>query len=300
MCKTYIVNKENKRFEYNDWKEKYTNFLIKYYKNEKCESVYNDPDSVRHKEFYEDLTIFLNAREEEKLKGKWSYEFDLNNDGIKVKDKDDKWLFTIFSDQFGFSAPNNNKDKKYPYDIYAIISDYNKATLEEIADYIYFARTIGGSFLWPIDGGKGYNKRRGGKKTSKGYYIEDRVDLTLLEIKNYYEGNNNSIYLKNYLSNDMKEWFDHFGTFEIYVDFFILNSFVDKNYMPIPLVKNSKDIDLLNGKEWTRIMQERDITDNKYKQELKKALKTLIGMIKIRTNKIEEIIKKYRDKNESK
>lgn len=297
MCKTYIVNKQNERFEYNDWKEKYTNFLIKYYKNEECESVYNDPDDVRHKEFYEDLTVFLNDREnrlQKKLKDKWIYEFNLDNDGIKVKDKDNNWIFTIFSDQFGFSAPNNNKDKKYPYDIYARINEYNKKALEKIANYVYYARTLGGSFLWPVDGGKGYNKRRGGKETSKGYYIEDRVDLTLLEIKNCYENNYTNTYLKNYLSNSMQTWFDHFKSYETYIDYFMLDSFVDKNYMPIPLVDNSKDIDILNGKEWTRIIQKRDTKDIKYKQELEKALNKLIKMIKKRTDKMNMIIKGYR------
>ena len=56
------------------------------------------------------------------------------------------------------------------------------AVAEFLANYVYTTRTLGGSFLWPETLWKDYNKSRG-----NGNYIEDRVDLTLLEIKHYFE-----------------------------------------------------------------------------------------------------------------
>lgn len=56
------------------------------------------------------------------------------------------------------------------------------AIAEFLANYVYKTRTLGGSFLWPKSLCSTYNKSRGIRN-----YIEDRVDLTLLEIKHIYE-----------------------------------------------------------------------------------------------------------------
>lgn len=300
MCKTYIVNGENKRFEYSDWEKKYTDFLKQFYKKKDCKQVYNDPDGVEHTEFYKDLAEFLNIREKqmkEKMKGNWSYEFDIDkkSKGIKVKEKNVE-IFTIFSDQFGFSAPRKGKEKKHPYDVYAEINNYDESYLKNISKYVYYTRTLGGSFLWPCDGGKKYNGERGGNQTSNSerYYIEDRVDLTLLEIKNYYDREIENRILNYCLTDDMKKWFDHFKDFKTYIDFFLFQSFVDEENIPIPLVENEKNTDLSNGRKWKKIIENRmeDIEKNpqQYSKELEKTFEALTDRIKERTKKMEKVL----------
>lgn len=292
MCKTYILNKNEEIYKYDEWMKNYVSFLKLFYGHKKCSNIYNDPDYTWHTTFYEDLEKFLNAREDKMdLDEKWSYKFDCNSDGIKVIDKNNRWLFTIFSDQFGFSAPN--KYRNHPYDVYAEVSDNEEKSLENIADYVYYTRTIGGSFLWPIDGGKGYNKARGGtrnynSKKPYDHYIEDRVDLTLLEIKKYYEGKDDII-LNNYMSDNMDKWLKHFKDFNHYVDFFIFNSFVDKDYNPKSLFGNNWDND--DGKNWKRIIKNREedikLNKEKYKEELERVFENLKEMTRIRSDKIE-------------
>ena len=60
-------------------------------------------------------------------------------------------------------------------------NDQAKAA-EFLTKYVYTTRTLGGSFLWPESWHRDYNMGRGNRS-----YIEDRVDLTLLEIKHYFE-----------------------------------------------------------------------------------------------------------------
>jgi hypothetical protein len=200
----------------NKWVTQYKKYLE--WLAAKPDNPYRDPDSVttKVKEYYEELAEFLNKQEgkvlnkqEDKDKEshkKWNYKFiyeDKNNEdyknvyGIAVFEKeanDETLLFFLKSDQLGFSAPDGN----HIYDVYlenmATQGCTDKAT-NEIICWILSTRTLGGGFLWPMEKkGDGtwntnpdINSKRGGSKLRRESYIEDRVDLTLWEIKHYFD-----------------------------------------------------------------------------------------------------------------
>lgn len=280
MCKTY---------EASNFKKYYTEFL----QSMKNEERYIDPDCVKTVDkttFYADLTVFLNEREATLKNQYFKYYPPIkcsnyyppvkNNDNIKLDPnkiavyKENKKLFILTSDQFGFSATEQiflKNDKRYP--LAKLNNLYNDESISNfIADYVINTRTIGGSFIWPMqDGGSIYNISRGICS-----YIEDRVDLTLLEIKHFYqclkefkEKNNDKDFLlsfNNKFPNDiifrfpkandknkkltecklLYEWLSHFETFEKYIDFFMLNPFViesitgnNTEYCPIDIIKSN-------------------------------------------------------------
>lgn len=162
--------------------------------------AYIDPDRTyvdAGSGFYNGLVDFLTVREaEKKTDDRWSYrlhsEYVKGNGqpvGIWVRDaKIPGEVLYLRSDQFGFSAPNGKKrvrawDKRHPYASF-IELDGDKSF---VADCVRDTRTLGGSFLWPLfHGGRNwqsvYNLRRGARS-----YIEDSVDLTLYEIRRFYD-----------------------------------------------------------------------------------------------------------------
>lgn len=273
--------KKNKKIrydseEYEIWKEKYLTDFDSSYKTtgeNKCgvkahyidpDGTYNSPDSA----FFKDLEIFLNKQEQKKndiLNSHFNYRY-VKGKGIEVK-SNDKFLFYLRSDQLGFSAPSSNKN--HPYDYYLIKSkDNNK--YEKVAKWVFFTRTLGGSFLWPYAIWKNYNPKRGKEP------YEDRADLALSEIKDLYKNldyikefpNNHSILNnsrnrllscindKNY--KQFYDWFNHFKDFSAYTEFFCfrgndnfvddnnkINFFTDNEYN-IPATKELKNI-YLNG-----------------------------------------------------
>ena len=228
MCKKYSINPNN----YKDY-EKYLKWLsVKPY------NPYVDPDAKKSvPEFYKSLSCFLNKRENEfkdKLKGQYEYYFDVNDKeayGILVMENDKK-VFYLKSDQFGFSRPS--EDQKYIYDIYLLKSDDKEKAIKNIVEWISSTRTIGGSFLWPMekstknnviwDENPEYNIISGGSKYGDvRYYLQDRVDLKLFEVKDYYNSNSdkNSILYSHILKwPNMVTWLDHFKNFDTYIDFF--------------------------------------------------------------------------------
>ena len=274
--KCYIV-KDNKSKE--DYYNKFSDWEGEYVQNgELVHRKYKDPDTEesRSYEFYEKLTKFLNIQENSskyQLKGKYTYKFNYTNPyGIEVREKSndprDKNkeiesgpIFYLKSDQFGFSRPS--KEHKHPYDSYLEKSSYSETSKKNVAKWLYETRRLGGSFLWPMeqktcgiwDSNPEYNIRRGGTKFRKGgSYIEDRVDLTLLEIKQVmdYIGFDHQELEGNILWNcclpepNMIKWLRHFGNFETYVKFFCFEDFVEKKsknghtlYRPIDIVKSN-------------------------------------------------------------
>lgn len=221
---------------------------------------------------------------------KWTYEF-IVKEGIVVtkenKENKEKALLTLHTDQFGFSAPSNIDSGRtwnyiYPYARILRCCNY-PSEYEFVTEMVYNTRTIGGSFVWPIrrtnrQKYSQYNLSRGMNS-----YIEDRVDITLFEIMHFYEwlktkaSKENKENDKNYnykndilFTSEMEEknekgkgtgkkkenspmeiWLSHFGTFENYIDFFMLNDFVEiKNnqYSPINLLDNGEvNISTVNG-----------------------------------------------------
>lgn len=276
--------------------------------------IYNDPDNKKNTDFYDKLANFLNAsRISRKNNNILSFEANEAPYGmITVYYKDNygnKQHFTVHSDQLGFSAvPWIYFRKNYPLSRYLEMqknkSDKDPDAIAEfLANYVYTTRTIGGSFLWPETLHEQYNKHRG-----NGSYIEDRVDLTLLEIKHIYEIRQwekllpygGDILFQSCKNNDAQTWFGFFDSFEDYVDFFLFNDFVKatvtdgkKEYMPI---------NILNGEPFEKgyLNYEEDVLKNICEKGLKDVLKRVMNMVEKRTKKMEDLINEYKQTNDTK
>lgn len=284
-------------------------------KSESSNKLYIDPDKKENEEFYRELSNFLNAsrisRKNNKILSFEANEAPYGMITVYYKDKyGNKQHFTVHSDQFGFSAvPCIYFRKNYPLSRYLEMqknkSDKDPdAVAEFLANYVYTTRTLGGSFLWPETLWKDYNKSRG-----NGNYIEDRVDLTLLEIKHYFEYRDlddkkkfkysGDILFRYYDNLDAQTWFGFFDSFEDYVDFFMFNDFVDKDKQ----TKEYTPINILTGKAFetdypgykTNTLKE--IEDEK---QLKEMLEQVRDMVKTRSEDMEKLIAKYKQTNDTK
>lgn len=284
-------------------------------KSESSNKLYIDPDKKENEEFYRELSNFLNAsrisRKNNKILSFEANEAPYGMITVYYKDKyGNKQHFTVHSDQFGFSAvPCIYFRKNYPLSRYLEMqknkSDKDPdAVAEFLANYVYTTRTLGGSFLWPETLWKDYNKSRG-----NGNYIEDRVDLTLLEIKHYFEYRDlddkkkfkysGDILFRYYDNLDAQTWFGFFDSFEDYVDFFMFNDFVDtdkqtKEYTPINILTGEAfETDYPGYKKDTL----KEIEDEK---QLKEMLERVRDMVEKRTKKMEDLINEYKQTNDTK
>lgn len=284
-------------------------------RSERSYKLYIDPDNKKNDKFYSDLSNFLNAarisRKNNKILSFEANEAPYGMITVYYKDKyGNKQHFTVHSDQFGFSAvPCIYFRKNYPLSRYFEMqknkSDKDPDAIAEfIANYVYTTRTIGGSFLWPETLHEQYNKHRG-----NGSYIEDRVDLTLLEIKHYFEYRelddkknfkySGDILFSRYKIPDAQTWFGFFDSFEDYVDFFMFNDFVDKDKQ----TKEYTPINILTGKAFetdypgykTNTLKE--IEDEK---QLKAMLDLVMRKVKTRSEKMEDLINEYKQTNDTK
>lgn len=267
--------------------------------------IYNDPDKKENVDFYNDLSDFLNAASCEHRKDLLFKANGLSKKGIMVyRKKDKKEYFTIQSDQLGFSADTwIYFSTKYPLSRYFEMQK-NKEAAKFLTDYVLATRTLGGSFLWPETLHEQYNKHRG-----NGSYIEDRVDLTLLEIKHYFEYRelddkknfkySGDILFRYYDNLDTQTWFGFFDSFEDYVDFFLFNGFVDKDeqtneYTPINILTGEPfEKGYLNSETNTL----KDIKDEK---QLKAMLDLVRDMVKTRSGDMEDLINEYKQTNDTK
>lgn len=291
------------------------------------ECPYSDPDgvngnNVKNIGFYTNITSFLNNRCQE-FTDKSRLEVEnirfLLPTGIKKDEPEPKNRTIVVeghnlyltSDQFGFSANENiydNKNdrlkKQYPFVKY--VENYGGSD-SLVGETIWYTRTIGGSFLWPKVDQNGwrslYNENRG-----VGSYIEDRADLTLYEIKEFYDEyaykkddsdfnrviNKGSILLNDDDAKYIYDWLSIFKNFKTYVDFFCFDDFVNKEddeYYP-------KDI--FTGKSITKdnISEYREKGKSKYKfiqnkatkNDLEKAFYNLIFWTIARSARMETII----------
>lgn len=284
-------------------------------KSESSNKLYIDPDKKENEEFYRELSNFLNAsrisRKNNKILSFEANEAPYGMITVYYKDKyGNKQHFTVHSDQFGFSAvPCIYFRRNYPLSRYLEMqknkSDKDPdAVAEFLANYVYTTRTLGGSFLWPETLWKDYNKSRG-----NGNYIEDRVDLTLLEIKHYFEYRDlddkkkfkysGDILFRYYDNLDAQTWFGFFDSFEDYVDFFMFNDFVDKDkqtkeYTPINILTGEAfETDYPGYKKDTL----KEIEDEK---QLKEMLERVRDMVEKRTKKMEDLINEYKQTNDTK
>lgn len=271
--------------------------------------IYIDPDGKKNTDFYSALSDFLNAsrisRKNNKILSFEANEAPYGMITVYYKDKyGNKQHFTVHSDQLGFSAvPWIYFSNKYPLSRYFEMQK-NKEAAQFLADYVLTTRTLGGSFLWPETLWKGYNRSRGCAK------IEDRVDLTLLEIKHYFEyreldDKKNFKFSKDrlfvhYKKTDAQTWFGFFDSFEDYVDFFMFNDFVEdistngkKEYMPINIFTGKRFKTDYPGYEMDTL---KDIKEYK----LKAMLDLVMDKVAKRTKKMEDLINEYKQTNDTK
>lgn len=276
--------------------------------------IYIDPDNKKNEEFYRELSNFLNAsrisRKNNKILSFEANEAPYGMITVYYKDKyGNKQHFTVHSDQFGFSAvPCIYFRKNYPLSRYLEMqknkSDKDPDAIAEfLANYVYTTRTIGGSFLWPETLWKSYNPGRGCAK------IEDRVDLTLLEIKHYFEYRDlddkkkfkyrRDILFSRYKIPDAQTWFGFFDSFEDYVDFFMFNDFVDKDKQ----TKEYMPINILTGEAFEKgYLNYETNTLKKIEDEnqLKEMLDLVMRKVKARSVNMEKLIAKYNQTNDTK
>ena len=285
------------------------------------ECPYSDPDAVssHNYEFYGEITEFLQDQKQQKkysncFDAGWEFEKPESKKkypedrtiALKKSEDDDEAYLYLTSDQFGFSAIKEDitwSPLKYPYAIYERCYKGDKSL---IGDTIWYTRTIGGSFLWPKvkcvrNWQSSYNLYRGVDS-----YIEDRVDLTLYEIKEFYDeysvekdyekikdklSEKGSNLLKYSDAEYIYKWLSIFKNFKTYVDFFCFDDFVNKEddeYYP-------KDI--FTGKSITKdnISEYREKGKSKYKfiqnkatkNDLEKAFINLIIWTKDRSKNME-------------
>lgn len=338
----YNINKSNKvengirKFEWYqneaEWEKEYVSEA-----NGLKNKIYIDPDSSEAQciPFYEALVGFLNKQEEQikNLNGKYKYCFNaVRPYGIEVREimgsrygieQISGPLFYLKSDQLGFSAPSSKNN--HPYDIYIERSEDKKSAVSKVASWVYWARGIGGSFLWPMEqNGCGdwienpsINKARGGanpftkdkKYQGNGYdryWIEDRVDITLLEVKRVLDYISHSeiagsILWSNCLpQTNLMKWLRHFGTFEKYVEFFCFQDFVaaDSGNMPIDIVNSKLSLEDKKQKK-EAVSKEKDYKNRKDQSifnlnsgELEQMLENVNIMIKKRSNAMKALILK--------
>ena len=306
-------------------------------KSESSNKLYIDPDGKKNTDFYSALSNFLNAsrisRKNNKILSFEANEAPYGMITVYYKNQNGKKHgFTLHSDQLGFSAvPCIYFRKNYPLSRYLEMqknkldrqknkSEGQKTVAEFLANYVYTTRTLGGSFLWPESWYKAYNMNRGNGKNNKSDnkdnnkdnnigYIEDRVDLTLLEIKHYFEYRelddkkkfkySGDILFRYYDNLDAQTWFGFFDSFEDYVDFFMFNDFVDKDKQ----TKEYTPINILTGKPFEKgylNYETNTLKDIKDEKQLKAMLDLVMDKVKTRSENMEKLIAKYNQTNDTK
>lgn len=274
MAEYYTLQNENDA-------EKYIDFLKFLRENQKilkkAMGPYTDPDDKKNEKFYNQLCKFLKKQEEKfELDGSYKYKF-VSGKGIEVQENG-KILMYLVSDQFGFSAPRI--ELNHIYDDYLTSKEF-EGDYENIKTWILNSRTLGGSFLWPKNKDGDFNSRRGGtNKYSRRYYIQDRVDLTLAEVKSFYGDKKDCPILNEVIEGcpEIEIWLSHFKNFKTFVEFFMFGG---------DFVRDGKVIKLKHMEEKTA----RD--DNIYnlsQSEKKEMLDDLCNVrILHRTQKMEDV-----------
>ena len=284
--------------EWEWWKEQYSKSLKDEIfgaekKRNSCGSVYCDPDEG-NEEYYSKICLFLNKQEKKYFNENNEFHYCVGSFKKKSRIhvcKNGKYLFSLKTDQFGFSvprvenSPNPESVMPHPYSLYYKGESDKEEALKNITKWVYLSRSIGGSFLWPEEENAyqpPYNIKRGGSQNLRGSsYINDRVDLTLLELSHFYkilknrpDDNLNDFideYRKNFPRDILGElvlnkspnlfvWLKHFETFDKYIKFFEFSMFI----------RDEKIINICNGKEEEVIEEPKD---PQAKKEVKKQLK---------------------------
>lgn len=312
-------------FQQKGFEEDYKNVL----EGGEYKGLYVDPDAVlamsMQTPFYNMLTEFLNKREQSYKKNfiflppkeaKLTTNEEIGQHILDCKKitvlSDGEVIFRMTSDQFGFSGgegiyKSHNESSldrcyKYPLSKINCLSRRNRDSqqrqyiINKLINYVKYTRTLGGTFVWPLykDGKRNstYNINRGINS-----HLEDRVDLTLLEIKHALDGEYDkgkykydklfNLYEKD--TDRIRTWLSHFKSFDEYVKYFRFDNFV-KQGMPINIITG----DTLCEDDYKNV-EIREI-QNLELDKLLCMLERLEIMIVERTRRMEEDIKDYMEK----
>ncbi len=276
----YLIKNDYTLYDRASWEKDYIEWLNhKYLLKEKCVNPYNDPDTSSY-QYYKDLSIYLNKKEKDE---KYTYEPWGMPLGIRVK-KDGTTLFFLYSDQLGFSEHKKNNDS--PYEMY--LRNRMDKGFKRVANWIYNTRTLGGGFLWPYEVNSQGHIGRKMFNTSRGSHQDDRVDLTINLIKNFYNISEDDC--KGHFSRDKNlfKWLRRFGNgpegFKNWMDFMALDVFCDDKMN----VKN------IISKEENSVLGREQITGNGFEinatQEIGFMLDKVCTLITNRTRKMEQFL----------
>lgn len=105
----------------------------------------------------------------------------------------------------------------------------NKFDSEGLAKMLVNTRNFAGSIVWPNT-----KKRNFTVNQAKGFLLKDRIDLTLLNLKEYYDSGYKasecSCIQLGQAFEDHEEWYRHFVSFKKFINYFCLNDFVSTDY----------------------------------------------------------------------
>lgn len=304
VIKSYAFENNKIGYGWEDWNKKYTESLKEevFGENKKrnsCGKVYCDPDGG-NMEYYTRICQFLNTQEKIISEDKrFQYCVEKYNRACRINVcKEGRIIFCLKTDQFGFSAPRAENASRpqnvvpQPFCKYYEKEEDKEKAITNIVKWIYITRSLGGAFIWPEVKGPSYNIYRGGSiPRDNRRYMQDRVDLALLEVLHFLSKNYeqyDKLYKTDMLHSQikkenthMKEWLEHFGSFEIFVTYFKFDDFVEKKDGVKSIIDGKKLND--KGRENCELPQD--------SEGLYKVLNRITDMIYKRTNKMEEILK---------
>ena len=110
-----------------------------------------------------------------------------------------------------------------------ILSEIDPASVRNFQKAVI---TIGARIVWPSNRINGASTINGAKGMN--YFIADRLDLTVECIRQYYIGETSPLYetFKRY-----DDFFQLFANFRGYIDFFLLQDYVEKDYMSVKIAE---------------------------------------------------------------
>lgn len=191
----YFEVDENKRAEYG--------FCSKN-KERTVKLPYRDADaeSVRQYRYYQ---LFLN-----KDRGENSPKFEINWNGKKLELSDGEFILSC-----DYLGPN----KRDYYEVHG-------QDVEKLTEMLFATRNFAGSMVWP-------SRRKEGRVTvnqARGMFLKDRVDLTLQNMKQYFDSGFQKDQCQNRVIGqafaDAETWYRRFEDFHHFIDYFYLQDFV--------------------------------------------------------------------------
>ena len=175
-----------------------------------CGIQYEDPDAISEKLYKDMVTYFKNILGED----------------VKVIRQNNQWFIRLKGEYdydltTDYIGPSRAWSKRY-------VGETKEEKANTIGDFLLITRTIGGHIFWPahqVERKNTINQIKGGS------IIYDRIDITLAELKNFYEtrnGKRKHLYFKELYDSFFRyEWFfDMFESFEDYIDKMKLNNFI--------------------------------------------------------------------------